>query len=447
MAQHTQKDPWGGITEAIRVYHHEQERQTKNFLQDVADSLKRDIDAAKTGLIVWFGCIVAILAASVAALGIRVGFGFAAVTIVLLTAAYALWGLRWLRTRVNLLHAFRERFRRRAGDPFDLSWLEMREEDREFLEKCKDAILWPSVVAYERRRSKNQLDADEIEHLNTLIADSEGGHSHLGPSENDTRCELCAAAKRVRENVEAALSALGSSVESIRQTLAAATAKIDPELAFDKRFRDWMDWVSDETKETSALQLGRGGDNGSQPRLFLATICEKNEWNFDEADRVREIARIGGEWQASDYSDYERGKFSSQLFDDLSRKLQDASTASGASELWRRYDGMRDWLAKKRHVIERVRNIVGRYHPDTMFRELNELFGGIQVQLPGIEKWGYDAGMVEKQRKIAEAFMAKNRDAWDRERERQLRAARAVILAESARGRYRCTSAPSRKRW
>lgn len=451
MAQASEENTWGALRAApiedFRWYRERQEEQTKNFLQDATDSLRRDIDAAETRLIVWLGFIVAIPAASIAVLGVRFGFALGAITVVLLTGVHALWRSRWLRTRANRLHGFRERFRRRAGDPFDLSWLEMQQEDRNFFEKCKDTILWPSVVAYERRDGRNRLDHADLEHLNTLIADHESGHSHVGPSESDKNCKLCTAANRVRENLEAALSAIESDLESSRQQLVAEPDTIDPELAFDKNFRSWMNWVSEETEEPSDSHSGRRKEKGAEPRLFLATVYEKNPWTFDEADKVREIARMAKEWHASDYSDDELREFSSRLFDELSRKMQDASIRFGLSDQWNRYDAMQNWLAEKRYVIEHVRNIIGRYHPDTMFRELSEMFGGIHVQLPGIEKWGYDPEMVQKQRKIARHFMAKNRDDWDREREQQLRAAQTAVLAESARGRYRCESAPSRKPW
>jgi hypothetical protein len=433
MPQQTENDPWGSLradlSEHFTFYSKRHEEQAKNFLQDLSDYQQRSIEAMETRLTIWLGFIVVIPCGCVALVGLRAGLALAAVVVTTLTLAHVLWRLQFLRKRGDHLHGFRERFRRRV-DQHDLTWHDMHEDDRIFLGKCRDTILWPSVVAYERRPNAERLDTDDLEHVETILAEYGDGHHLCLPKE---KCELCSAADRVRQHVNAALSTLESDVQSARQKLVGQCGPVNPEIAADTRFQGWMNWISYDPAITVRKQQGGNVDE------LLQTVYKNSSWNFDEADRLREIARGGKGREAPDYSDFQMTEFSSEIFDDLSRRMEAAADAAGVADLWGWYNapqtGVRD-----SGMVARVRRAVGRLHADALFRELEELSRNTAYAhfFSQLANWGYDRGFVQEQRKISREFLAKDRNVWDRERRKQLRAAQAFIFAESGAGRWRC---------
>ncbi|MGH7744696.1 MAG: hypothetical protein ACREQ5_07760 [Candidatus Dormibacteria bacterium] len=424
------------VRDQVKYYSEHQEEHAKSFLQTVADSHRRYLSGLEARLIFWLGIIAMIVSASAGLFGIRDGIVIGAIVVGLVVVGRVYWW-RWLmRKRMNRFDKFRKRFRELLDSVNDPRWQTRTEEmvakDKAFLEKYKDTILFPSVIPYERRE-RIWPDGD-LGHVETLYIEYRFNHFHPWPDPNDPnsntrlKCELCMTADRVRKHIESAISAYESAVESERQKLVARIDSVDTKGVMED-FQQWLPlWI--RVREYSTVEL--------KPRdeelcALSESLRDKDCWTFDEADKVRELCRKGKErfTRFDDLVDEVKLRdLSAQIFDKLSREMEAAATRCGLADTWDWYDPARERLANSEGPVADIRRIIGRHDPEAMFRELAEQFVDISVRLPGITKWGYDPKLVARERRIARRLISKERDKYDRERDRELQAARAFVIAE-----------------
>jgi len=425
------------VHEEVKYYSEQQELQAKNFLQTVVDSHKSYLSVVESRLIFWLGIIAIIVAASAGVFGVRDGLVVGAIVVGSVVVGRVYLSTWLMRKRINRLDRFRKRFRELLDSVNDIRWQtrseEMVAEDKAFLEKYKDSILFPSVIPYERRKGICQ-DA-EFEHIRTLYLEyCYPGHLHPWPDPNDPnsntklKCELCTTADRVRKHIEGAISAYESAIESERQKLVAQIDSINAEGAVNAK-----DFLDDYRKHRGLYYVPE--DLAKQDEKLLAwlnSLCDKQYWTFEDADKVRELCRIrenevsawGGPWEQTNSFEL--------IFDKLTREMKSAATRCGPADTWDWYDSARDRLATSGGAVADIRRIIGRHEPKAMFRELEEggQFMDITIRLPGITNWGYDPKLVARERKKARTLISKERDEYDRELDREFQAARDFVSAE-----------------
>jgi len=162
--------------------------------------------------------------------------------------------------------------------------------------------------------------------------------------------------------------------------------------------------------------------------VLLNSLCSKDLWTFEEADKVRDLCRAQ---KKKRYLAYEQEERADRIFDKLTQEMKNAATQCGLVDTWDWYDSARDRLAKSEGVVSDIRRILGRLNPEAMFREFGELFVDITIRVQGITKWGYDSKLVVSEYKKARRLISKERDnKCDKERDKDLQAMQAFIRAE-----------------
>jgi len=429
------------VHEQVKWHSEQQEEQTKSFLQALADSHRRYLSSLEARLILWLGIIAIIVSASAGLFGIRDGLvvGAIIVGLVVIGRVY-LW--KWLlRKRINRLDRFRNRFRKLLENVDDVRWqtgsAETRATDKAFLEKYKDSILSPSTVS---DFGGDGIPSDsDLAHIETLYAEygPTWRHLHPWPDPNDPnsntklKCELCMGADRVRKHIDGAISAYEAAIASARQLLVSRIDKANPDGAVDaKVFLDeyskhkGMYYVPEDLANEDVTLLAR-----------LNSLCDKQRWTFAETDKVRELCRLRAKGESHWLESYEQNDRFDDVVGKLRQEMKSAASRCGLADTWDWYDTAKERLALTEGVIKVVRRILGRHSPAAMFRELQEEFGPFEDiasanRLPGITNWGYDRKFVVKERKAATRLISKERDKYDRERDRELRAMQAFVRTE-----------------
>lgn len=416
-----------GFREEIKYYHLELREQIKSSLQAVADSQRRYWSGVESRLILWVAIIAVILAASGGLLGLTDGLVVGAVVVGLAVAGRVYLRGSFVRKQMNRVDSFRERFR----DLLDTVNVGIVAEDKAFLEEYKDRVLFPGTVS--GAGNNGTPSGRNLAHVEILYLEyCSLRHLHPWPDPNDPNsntelnCGLCMAADRVRKNIEGAISAYEAAIASARHKLAAQIDDADPDGALDAK--SFLDEYSKRrpvyyVPEDLALQdeklLG-----------WLNSLCARQHWTFEDADKLRALCRF----RAKETKSYDEKDRFEHLGSKLTQEMKSAAARCGLQDTWDWYDSASNRLAASDGTIARIRRIVGRHSAVAMFLELKEQFEepflGIADQLPGITKWGYDPKLVAKERRIAAKLIAKDRDKYDRERERELRAMEACIRAE-----------------
>src|ERR1700730_10677094 len=127
--------------------------QMKAFLQNSAGSHNKDLKAMETGGIVWCGLNATIALDSA---GLRIGV--ISVGALVIGRCY-LW--RWYVERQDSrVNCFRSRVRELLKREY-----EMRPEDKEFLRKYADSILFPLAVPTQSRQAVTQNGLEHVEVL------------------------------------------------------------------------------------------------------------------------------------------------------------------------------------------------------------------------------------------------------------------------------------------
>jgi hypothetical protein len=426
-----------GFREEIKYYTAQQEEQIKDSLQTVADSQRRYWRGLESRLILWLGVTVIIVVASAGVFGLSDGLVIGAVLLGMVIAGRVYLWTWFVRKRVNRLDMFRKRFRELLDSVNDIRWQtrpeEMVAEDKAFLEKYKDSILFPSVISYDGR--ERIWPDQDLGHAETLYEEYRSfKHVHPWPNPNDPnsnaalKCELCIAAGRVRKHIEGALSALESHLESQHQKLIKDIDNSNPGGAANT-----TDFLDDFRERKGFYYVPEDLANHDEKLLaWLNSLGDKQSWTFEDADKVRELCRIREKGECDWLEEYEQKHRFDLIVDKLTRVMKDAAMRSGLTDTWDWFDSARDWLAEHERVIAVIRRILGRRNPEAMFRELEEeeRFVGIAFRLPGITKWGYDPKLVAKERRTARKLATKERDGYDRERSRELHAMQAFLQAE-----------------
>lgn len=172
----------------------QQSTLTKELIQSVAELGERRLLATQESVILYVA-IIAIIALASAGMWI----GVAGTALVLGLRRCLIWRRR--KDRVRLDH-FRHRFRELLNQA-DSGFAEMPAEDKAFLQKYEDSILYPSAVPEHEKAS-----ASSLEHIETLYREyslgSRLGHSHPERYGYE-KCKLCGSARRVREHLEGVL--------------------------------------------------------------------------------------------------------------------------------------------------------------------------------------------------------------------------------------------------
>jgi hypothetical protein len=371
--------------------------QTKDFIQQAADSHLRTLDALEARMILWVAITLLIVLLPIAFFGIAAGAAIGAVALGLAVAGQ-IYSIRVIRRRrMNRLGRFRKRFRELL-DPSP--YVAVDNEDRMFLEGLAENVLFPSVTAYNGGR--NRALRDDLKHIEMLYSEYRGVsvHGMHGPN-HALECKLCDAARYVREHIDAALAAFESDTELKRKELATRIPGVSAEQVGELLFR-----------------------------AILEPVYTTDIWTFEQADQVRETCRrtkerFTGDWQLR--------QLSNRIFDNLSLKMKSAATTSRVEELWDWYDKRREWLYENDRTLKEIRKAIGRSNPTVMFTELEGKDSQTQWRiwsiLSGLRPYGYDENLVKTYMTAARRFLHQERDEYERERNRDLRAARAFIMA------------------
>jgi len=416
-------------SEQAEFYGASQEEQFRRCLQGVADTQKRYLNALESRLIFWVALIAFVVGASTGLLGLGNGL-IVGVILVAFVAVGRTYFWTWLvRKRTSRVDEFRKRFCHLLDSINDVRWQtrprKVVAEDKAFLEEHTNAILFPSTLS---RLEIESIPSDrDLEHVSILYTEYCGlGHGHLGAN-TELNCALCTKAHDLRKHVEGALSNYEKAVASARQVLAA-----DFDSANADGMLDAETFVNEYRKRKAMYHVPEDLANGDEKVIaWLESLCDRQRWTFDEADKVRELCRA----RAKEEEDsIEPSTVSKRLFDTLTQEMKTSATRLGLTDMWGWYDSATNNLAEYGAVIGLIRRVVGRHSPVAMFRELEEQFRrpflDILNRLPGITKWGYDPIFVAKERKNAAKLIWKERDAYDRECDRELHAVQSLLAAK-----------------
>ena len=392
---------------------------SKESMQNALESLEKGLVVTHERVVFWIAVIALIALASaelwIGAACIAIGLGLRR------------WFVQSADKDTYRLDRFRRRFRELL-EQADSVYGEMLAEDKEFLRKYEDSILYPLAVAAHKRE---EVSARELWHVETLYREylnTGGSHFHLGGyTDAPEDCKLCMAAQRVRKHIEGAISKFESDIESVRQALITKIHSygfpLGAVLAKDllEDYRAWFPYW--ETRKKPETQK-RGEEPVSLP--MLKTLCNKEWWSFEEADKVRELCRA--EKQNNGWKFEWEESYTGRLFRKLTQEMGACATRCGLQELWAWYDKAREARAERSTdwAYKEVRRIIGRGHPEAMFLELH---GGLQYwniwQLETSLHLGeiFDRKLIEQEMQTAKKLIAQKNGKWNKVYEKELQAA------------------------
>jgi len=366
----------------------EQVNQTKSFIQSAAEFHVRDLKATEARLIFWCGVIVTIGFASA---GFRIGaIGVAAV--VIMRCYWWTWYTDRFNGRVN---HFRARFRDLLEKAEDSNQT-MLSEDKEFLQKYTESVLFPLAAP----RSDVILPRDLV-HFETLYREYNGWHRW-----HKDGCKLCAAAQSVRGHLNNAISKIETTISENRQGLIAGIDGRKPEAAVHATafLGDFCEYER------------------SKRHPQLATLVDKEYWTFEEAEDVLRLYRK----EEEEYHRSEKNR--SQVLEKLPAEIEEAAFRCKLAEVWWSYQEARRAILE----VEPIRRFLRRRDSEALFREMAE--GGPNAwwsQSDVLRSFGYDRSMVERAIKSANKLMLK--ESQSKEYEKQLGAANLTFSWYNAR--------------
>jgi hypothetical protein len=180
--------------------------KTDNFrLQNATEWLARSLIVAHDSIIVYLGAIVVIVLASV-----RVWTGAAGVSLIVILFYLRIRRRQKVFARLDNLRRELDELVETPESHYPTYREEMLPEDREFLQRYASSILYPLTVP---ERLIENIDADTLEHVETLYFEYKGGHIHPGDvgmgidAGAESGCEDCNTAQQLRQHIVAALSA------------------------------------------------------------------------------------------------------------------------------------------------------------------------------------------------------------------------------------------------
>lgn len=247
----------------------------------------------------------------------------------------------------------------------------------------------------------------------------------------DPECKLCMTADHVRKHIDGAISAYEAAVASARQELTTQIDNAAPGGALDAKA-----FLDEYSKRKTFYYVPEDlADQDEKLLVWLNSLCDRQRWTFEDADKVRELCRIRAKGKSHWLESYEQENRFDHLVGKLTQEMKNAANRCGLAEIWDWYDSAKQRLNEGE--IKKVRRILGRHNPEAMFRELEEEFGGplmgtiISHRLPGITKWGYDPKFVDKTVKTATKLISREgEDEFDRELHRELRTMQALVRRE-----------------
>jgi hypothetical protein len=443
-----EEDPFKWLDERFRHVNRWTERQAewqtnqaKEFAENVAQSLTVSLEYTRGSLVLWLGLIACVALASA---GLWIGVGGVALVVI------GFWyrGLLWVKT-LERYDRFRNDYFRKlleaaeGGRYGEGSAEKMLEEDKQFVLKCRDSILYPHVVPAARRKTVYQYDLERIETLYREYCSMPHLHRVELPYSDpncyrdaDLKCELCRPRRRVQEHVEGVVSKFEGDVESARRTLIARIDEHNSIAAIDakdflEQYREWErrrnPYLSDEWVPEPELLAS-----------LLKRLRDKENWTFAEAVEVHELCRKErGERQA--ITDDE--KRAAQLSAVLTNQIEAAAKRFEVGKVWQFYDEGKQWLwggtgssfeIATRHVLNNLRRAFQRSHPETTFGELvtsNGMHSSGIFQLEWLKNYGFDKGMVEKELESGWKVVQKERKRRTEDR-RMLATASAFLYSE-----------------
>jgi hypothetical protein len=393
---------FGRVTERINEQNEWQATQTKEFVQNAAESLYVQLAHTRDSLVIWLG-IIAVVALASAGLW----FGVGGVAMILawiwwrnLRAARALW--RFDRFRNDCFRKLLEIAEHgHMGE-------KMIEEDKEVVLKCRDSILYPLAVAPDRREEVNTYDLERIDTLHREYCH----FPHVHTVSTELKCDLCAAVHRVRDHVEGVLSKFEGQIEAARIDLIARIDGGTSQAAvhaknFLEKYRDWVKWRLPQESEV---------ESSEKLVLFplLATLRDQDNWTFEAADRVRELCRA----ERSEDLFSETGE-SGKMFDLLTAEMESAAKQSGVEQMWQFYNTNKNWLfegsggpfdCRLEHDLKYIRRAFGRHNPEATVRELIYSDGSCRPEfrhMQPLKSYGFDLKMVNAELAAARKLVRK----------------------------------------
>lgn len=440
------KDIWSAshqLREEVKWYSEHLEERIKHFVQTLSDSHTRYLSGLEARLIFWLGAIAIVLCAFAGAFGVRDGLlvGALVVAILVITRVH-LW--TWLTWRqMNRVDRFRERFLELLDSINDVRWQtrpnETVAEDKAFLEKYKDMILFPSAVS-DVRSAQVPWDSDVAHTVILYLEYRRSRHLHSWPDPSDhnsdtaRQCALCTTADRVRKHIDGAISAYEAAIASARQELAAQIDKTSANGALDATA-----FLDDYSKLKAFYYVPEDLANEDEKlQAWLNSLCEKQRWTFDDADRVRELCRVRARGESHWLEPSEQEDRFDQFAGKLTQEMKNAATRCGLAGTWNWYDTAKQRQALNERSVRTIRRILGRHNPEAMFLELDEgpglllldVWSDQNILLPGLERYGYDPKLVAKECKKAKQLMLKQRDESDRELSKEFQAMAALVRTQ-----------------
>jgi hypothetical protein len=426
------------LKERMSWHSDEREEQAKNIAQNIAESIAMHLEHKRDSLVVWMG-ILAMIALASAQLWIGGG-------LVGLIVIWVWWRSRTGWKQVWRLGRFRQRFRELSRA---WSTAQMLAEDKEFVRKYKDSILYPLAVPEHDRELPR---VEDLEHIETLYREYcySPDHHHLAGIEltdpdlawdkNHLRdCELCSAARRVQEHIEAAISAFEGEITKWREALVSRVDGRNPEGAILTKevLEDFRKWKAPS-------------EAGTEIRALIEWLQDKECWTFDQADKVMDAFRadksvrtfyrilLSDEMRATvdrgADPHYEGGELAWKVYVRLLEKMTATIAQNELSDGWRHYLTLRHELMglEESGTFRSIRQVIQRKKPETMFRELSERTWVFSTDMDRLRGYGYDSKLVKGEVVAAQRFLAKEGGKWDKCYAKELAAAKAFAFMEKA---------------
>ena len=384
-----------------------QNDQMKSFMQDAAELQWKNRRVLETSFILWLG-IVAIIAMTLS------GFWIGAAGVLVVTGL-VYWGRSSENKGFSNVVAFREKARDLLKETEDIS-SQMLAEDKLFLQKCKDGVLFPLAIPPNRRKDVSLSDLWDIE---TLYLEYRGHTAHYGHRSSNTPedCKLCKSARRVREHIQGVLSKFEADVESTRRKLIAQIDNNNEEGAIRTKdfLEDFLRWEERCPGDFPRRRHSRNyledcwrydercrkrRDCEDKRGVLLKPLGDKDRWTFKEADAVRELCgwkkwRINWDWR----------DLSEEIYYRLTIEMKSAAGPCGLEEQWEWYDRQNQW------GLMAIRRAIGRREPEAMFRELCRPSGLLRSEhfslLKEFASYGYDSKMLDQEITTAKKLIAK----------------------------------------
>ena len=430
------------------------EERSERQISEAKTLVENALELSETGLVstrettIMFIAIIAAIALAAAGLW----FGVAGVALVAVIRSSIMWSAHKDGFRLD---RFRDRFRellKRAHGGV----AEMLAEDKAFLQKYEDSILYALVVPPHKRK---RPDAGDLEHIETLYREYcySLDHHHLEGSwwrhdlfseweKNHLKdCKFCHAARRVREHIEGAISRFEGEIAKWRLVIVTQIDGNNPEGAI----------LAKEFLKDLPMRWP-GSAAGTELYTLVEWLRDKDRWTFDHADKVRDACRAdesvkGALNMRETIPGYEPGDALWKVYDKLSRAMEEATAAAGLRDAWKHYSELKRALADKYLSMEEtfrsIRQIMKRRNPEVMIRELAEnrhslvysTYGG----LTSLGNYGYDRELVLREVTAAQKFLAREGGKWDKCYAKELAAAKSFAWLEERLNEMRWKEAAS----